>query len=715
MSNTREAVQLDRIKNNIEAAYIALEALGITVPEGATVDELAALINDAAAAHLDSVMDERIVQTTGTATDKVMSQKAVTDEFVRRGQLKPLYAESLEWLEANGDQSLLYVLPDGMIYAWMLIEKEVESGGGYTNALDGITKNINMRWSHSSKALTAADGYMTVVSVPVTAGQEVYVNVSALAFTGNYPRIVYRDSSGNYVSGELDRAANRKIVFTADDVGCHWTAGYVMTTAGDASTNTLLAGAADIASMNIVFNAYCVKIGTTSTTNSAITEEDVADYIVSIGNPIVEGGTEIVEEYAWASTGHAFVPADYEPRIVALEETATEHTGRIVALEKAVVTGGADATEAKAIERIKTWDKPVYDPAPVTLLGDDRVKAALTTDDRTIPAIYAKYRALMAAHPSYITETNMGPCTASDTFAAVDMLRFDFKEPDGLTDATYNPAAVHETKPKLIFMSGVHTEWVGVWGLYYALEEIATNPEFDDIRRNAHIIVIPCANPYCLSWETAIDGWRMSHVNANGVAIHNNFNVDHSTSGAVGEYNYGGAAPCSELETQYIDAVMRENPDAVAFISCHNNDYSTEFGTPVIWASSATYHMCNVVFRLIDKLSKAWLDKYGDTLRNAIDTIRADFPALKEGDYRLGRATMSTSKGTEQRNALKYGIQGVNVEISRMMEVFSGDTDGTTEVMTHGAEVYANLIRTLLWAYDHNDKKDYAPNLPWTD
>ena len=128
----------------------------------------------------------------------------------------------------------------------------------------------------------------------------------------------------------------------------------------------------------------------------------------------------------------------------------------------------------------------------------------------------------------------MGACTASDTFTAVDMLRFDFKEPDGLTDADYNTAKLHETKPTIIFMSGIHTEWVGVWGLYYALEEITTNPYFDDIRRNAHFVVIPCANPFSLTKQTAVDGWRMSHVNANGVAIHNNFGVDHSTSGSVG-------------------------------------------------------------------------------------------------------------------------------------------------------------------------------------
>lgn len=377
--------------------------------------------------------------------------------------------------------------------------------------------------------------------------------------------------------------------------------------------------------------------------------------------------------------------------------------------ENAVITvvekedDSTGVTEEEAIAFIKNWDKPLYDSAPVTLIDDDKMKPALTTEDRTIEAIYAKYRALMEKFPRHITETNLGKSSSSDTFEAVDILRFDFKEPDGLTNTGYT---LYEQKPKLIFMSGVHTEWVGVWGLYYALEEIMTNPDFDDIRRNAHIIVVPCSNPFCLTSQTAIEGWRMSHVNANGVAIHNNFNVEHSTSGTVGEYNYGGPAPCSELETQYIDKIMAENPDAAAFVSCHNNDYCTEFGTSVIWASSATAHMCNVTFRLIDKLSKAWLNKYGDTLIEAIENYKTD--ALEDGDYRLGRAQLSTSKGTEAKNALKYGIQGVNVEISRMMKVFSGNVDGTSEVMTHGAEVYANWIRTLLASYDYKDKKEYA-------
>ena len=98
--------------------------------------------------------------------------------------------------------------------------------------------------------------------------------------------------------------------------------------------------------------------------------------------------------------------------------------------------------------------------------------------------------------------------------------------------------------------------------------------------------------------------------------------------------------------------------------------------------------------------------------QDAIDSYKVNMDA---DEYRLGRATMSTSKGTEQLNATKYGIQGVNLEISRIMKVFSGNTDCSAEVMTRGAEVYANFLRTVLASYNPHDRKDYAPNLPWKE
>ncbi len=607
----------------------------------------------------------------------------IISELAKRNQAQPIFVNSAE--EMTDTTKLYVLLPDCMIYAYMLTK--VESGPTYRNWLLEAVNSNNEPYRGDNGEIGYRAGYRVDSS-----GAEVQSENHTV--TGFLP----------IKSGDIVRVKGFTEYAGGSNIVHHYNADF--TKYGNASyPNSWTDEGNGIKRFTVggVDSTAYIRIAVGTIDSNAV---------VTRNEEITEGSTEIITESAWTSTGHAFVPADYEDRIIKLEQKSTQNTVKIAALEKATTSGTIDETEAKALERIKMWDKPVYDAAPITLLGEERNKAALTSDDKTIAAIYAKYRALMAANPKLITETNMGPCTASDAFPAVDMLRFDFKEPGGMTQPSMSDAARHETKPKLIFMSGVHKEWAGVWGLYYALEEIVTNPDFDDIRRNAHIIVIPCANPFCLTSQTAIEGWQMSHVNANGIAIHNNFGVDHRTAGAVGEYNYGGTTPYSELETQYIDAVVAENSDAIAFVTCHNNDYSTYYGSHVIWASSATYHMCNVTFRLVDKMTKAWIDKYGQTLKDAIDEYKIN---MDEDEYRLGRATMSSSYGTEQKNATKYGIQATNLEIPRMMYVFSGKTDCSSEVMTRGAEVYANFMRTLLWNYDHNDKQEYAPNLPWSE
>lgn len=628
-------------------------------------------------------------------------------------QLIPEFVNSID--ECT-DTSKLYVLPDGFIYAYMLTEKEVE-GDGYTNLLPSSTKGSdqvngwqegkgytqNARLSGSSGSVstnyTAVAGMCASGFIPATVGDVIRIkNFSSPQGAAAYV-ITYSGTT---------RVAN--VAFPVEMSDGTWPSTEQaipswMTVEGEKTKAGVTTITLDSTNFGTGFNAVRFS--------GKITD----DTIVTVNEEIKESNSTIIKEEAWASTGHAFVPADYEGRIIEVEERAFSNTERIISLEKAAENGGGvDDTEATALRRIKEWDKPVYDYAPLTLIPDNRAKPALPESEKTVAAVYAKYRALMEKHPEYITETNLGLSSSSDTFVAVDMLRFDFKEPDGRVEAGY---VLNETKPKIIFMTGVHNEYAGIYGLYYALEEIAENPDFKDIRRNAHIIVIPCANPFCLTSQTAIEGWTMSHVNANGVAIHNNFGVEFGTTNAnatLGAYNYGGTEPYSEPETQYIDKVMRENSDAVAFVSCHNFNYGVKFAADFVWMSSATAHMCNLGFRLIDKLTTAWMDKYGDTYTTNFDAYRDEgTETYAAGDYRIGRATFSTSAGTEQLNATKYGILGTNLEIGDRIRVVSGNTTYTSETMTHGAEVYANFMRTLLWNYDHKDKKEYAPNLPWSE
>lgn len=636
-----------------------------------------------------------------TEADKAEFEAYIATELAKRGQLKPEYAESVEWLEANGDQSKMYVLPDGFIYAWKLTKTEVE-GDSYTNLLPSATDT-------DRKTIFGGDYNGDGVNDGYIKGKRLSSSGSVTSSDNNTACC-----ASGFISAKVGDTVRIKNLEPITNVGCYVISYNSANTKVAYKTFLIMSSTTgyfggdwltvDATNKLVTFELTSANFGTgfDAIRFSGLISDNT---IVTINEKIEEGGgTTVVEEYKWANTNLAFVPANYGDTIADHERRIVRNTEEIAALKETVESNDSSVlTEAEKLEKIKTWDKPVYDHAEVTLIESGKEKPALTTSDRTINAIYAKYRALMAAHPDYITETNLGKCTGSSTFTAVDMLRFDFKERDGLTQPDLGESALHETKPKLIFMSGVHNEWVGVWGLYYALEEIVTNPAFDDIRRNCHIIVIPCANPYGLVKPLG-EYNTPSHVNANGVAIHNNFGVGWVLRGEVGDYNYSGTEPYSELETQYIDGVVAENSDAIAFVTCHNNDYSTYYGSHVIWASSATYYMCNLAFRLVDKMSKAWINRYGQTLKDAIDEYKFNMDA---DDYRLGRAAMSSSAGTEQLNATKYGIQATNLEIPRMMKVFSGDVDGSSEVMTHGAEVYANFIRTVLLAYENNDKKAY--------
>lgn len=624
--------------------------------------------------------------------ERLKWESFITSELAKHGQLAPEFAESLEWLTENGDQSKLYVLPDGFIYAYMMTEKEATTEG-YTNALDGTTLHINERWSHSGKKYsTGANGYFATEKLPVSAEQVVYTNMPLTAFNGNYPRIHYFDSSGGYVSTK-DSAPGRAYRITTNGNGeMSWVVGYENATAGDDSTNAKLANADTITHMLVVFNMSQYSHGAEGT---ATTEAECKEVIISIGKPIVEGGTEIITESAWTSTGHAFVPADYEGRIVDLEKD-------VLSLKKGVAN----------VTPIKGWDAPIYD-ANIPVFQISAEKAAMTNATNTPANIYAMYDALMARHPKYITKTDLGLC--SDGVNHV--YRYDFREPEPHHE---NNVIWSETKAKAIITTGIHYEWAGIYAMYYALEEIADNPELRNFRRNTHLIVVPVSNPYA----TIASNYSasMGVKNANGVEIHRNFEVDFkypTDSGyiAEGELHHGGTVPLSEVETKYIDNIMKNNTDAAVFLSCHNYDGTTIWGTGFIWSSTATKYMCNLGFRLVDKLSDAWMDKFGDVLSTGIEEYKTDL--LEDGDTRLGWAGLSNSPGTEAKQATKYGIQGTNVEISHKFLIHGTTANPeptmSSFTMSRGAEVYVNFLLTAFGVYDPKDKKEYVPNLPWSE
>lgn len=780
-----------------------------------------------------------------TDEDKAEWGAYIASELARYEQLTPEFADSIE--ECT-DTTKMYVLPDGYIYAYMLTDVEVETGPAYTNVLPlAITANktpyvgangekgynSNFRVSSSGVEKSATNYYATGF-IPVKAGDTVRIK-GMNGSDGNEYCVAY---------------------YAADDM---------VIKSSISPTYTLLSLTAD-----------GNNVRTFSPTNSATAYMRLtfmgnpADIIITVNEEIVEGGggTTTVTGYAWVSTGRAFVPADYEDRIVSLEnqtaelrelinnggngntenvltytnvipsatmgsdqttgwvegkgytqnarlsgsngtvvtnytvvedvcvsgyipvtegdivrikgfyppdgvntyvvayngttpvghktfepvtnldsgdgswewnddtggwysidkkEPLTEVTATIEMssanfgsgfnairfsgvfseevivtvneeLESGTGTGSGSSTDAEKLELIRNWDAPVYDAnIPVFQLSAE--KAAMTNAAMTPDDIYAKYDALMAKHPHYITKTDLGLC--SDGVNHV--YRYDFMEPDSRHTSGYQWS---ETKTKAIIVSGIHYEWAGIYGLYYALEEIAENPELFSFRRNSHLIVVPCMNPYAtIAGNYNGTNGSQGVKNANGVEIHRNFEVGWTLTEA-GTLHYGGAQPLSEVETQYVNTIMKENTDAALFLTCHS--FGDE-GFNFIWPSTATAYTCNVGYRLIDKLSNIWMDKYGDELVGLEDYRTDDIPSW---DNRLGFAHISSTPGTETRQGTKYGIQSANVEINGRFWVHgtkaNPEPSMSSFTMSRGAEVYVNFLLTYFGVYDPKDKTLYS-------
>jgi hypothetical protein len=641
---------------------------------------------------------ENIVQTTGDSTTAVMSQKATTDALAQVTQTAPEFVDSIEQCT---DTNKLYVLPDGYIYAWMLTEKEVESGPAYTNKLplatdtdrttifgsdydgdgdnDGyITgKRLSSSGSVANESSTCISGFI----FPVAEGSVIRIKGATPIQSSAAAYVITYDSANAKIGhAEMPKNADKSDWSSTTTKSYYSYKDGVITITLDSTFGT-------------GYNAIRFSAGTIN-----------SDTIVTVDEEIKEGGDTItVTEYAWANTGRAFVATDYEDRIVSLEGTVDQHTADIKALKK----GAIDTGNLDALGWIRQWDNPIYDRTPVWEITNE--KAAITSAEKTVASVYAKYDALMAENPDFITKTDLGLCSDGVTH----VYRYDFCEQEPRHQSGFEWS---ETKPKFIVVTGIHREWNGIYGMFHALSEITTNSELAELRRSVHFIVIPVLNPYSISGPYATVGHA---ANYNGVEIHRNFEVGFTVANE-GTIHYSGATPLSEVETQYLDNILKANTDAAYFLTCHSFDRDKTWGVGFLWGSSATKYMCNIAFRVIDKMGKSWHKKYGTTWELGIKAQNnylleniATYPnatALEEGDYRIGHAALTNTAGCEQRQATKYGIQATNFEVGETFFVLD-ETSLSAKAITHGAEAYVNFFLTAMGVYDHKDKKQYAPTV----
>ena len=252
-----------------------------------------------------------------TEEDQAAIDADIAAELAKRGQLKPEFANTVE--ECT-DTSKLYVLPDGYIYAHMTKEMHTEA----PELFDRNACTLNARYSGTTEK--AANGYYITDFIPVDMSLSDPIVLrfkGGKMWTGSGDKLMLFDSAKNvidttYIYSDESSGSNLHHEVYADGDDYCIDLGYVATTGASAKH----ASYANIAYIRI---NQCIN-----SAGTACTVENIPNVSVTID---AMGGSSVTT--GWCSTGHAFVPADYEDRIVALESTAEDQEARLTAIETA--------------------------------------------------------------------------------------------------------------------------------------------------------------------------------------------------------------------------------------------------------------------------------------------------------------------------------------------------------------------------------------------
>ena len=223
--------------------------------------------------------------------EAVKAKEAIDTAILTYGQLTPLFANSIN--ECT-DKSKLYVLPSGYIYAYMKTKAD------YTNVIPlSVDEDGNIYNGQGWKS-----GYRLNSS-------GVETEQSGMCLTGFIP-----------ASNSVVRLKNVTPEGTKD--------AYIATYTEDKTFKNVLAFS-NICTQNDqgIYEGTLPQTETTAFIRFSLGTIDETS-IITVDEEIVGSG---VDGEQWLNTGHMFVPADYEDRIIYLEGSETDHEKRLMALE----------------------------------------------------------------------------------------------------------------------------------------------------------------------------------------------------------------------------------------------------------------------------------------------------------------------------------------------------------------------------------------------
>lgn len=221
--------------------------------------------------------------------------------------------------------------------------------------------------------------------------------------------------------------------------------------------------------------------------------------------------------------------------------------------------------------------------------------------------VYAKFDALVAANPDYITRTLRG-FDASGTFP---VYQYDFNP----ERPNYSGTASRKKFPKVLLTCGVHGNsdtaigdlptgdpHMHIFSLYYFFEDLCnkwtTNESIEYLRWYMRFSIIPIANPWGMN--------NNSRANYNNVDINRNFDY-----GWTSETNsHKGSSPFSEVESQYIRDFINDqkDDDVVVHMDYHcigGNAYVSD-GLLLRHLVSTSSELYTVSERAIGIISRKW-------------------------------------------------------------------------------------------------------------
>jgi hypothetical protein len=301
-------------------------------------------------------------------TIKAELSSYIATELAKRAQLKPEFMELFSELEANGDQTKLYVLPDGYIYAFLgkkippyvnQIPLATDNDGTVYNGV-GYAENSYLS-SSTSKPSTKAD-YECIGFIPIGIGssesavgeQIIYMSGIGAKTDSNFRFIIY-DNDHENITNTTFTGANLlngymefQIPYTTDSIG--------NVTSIDLTTLTAYLKRKE--GKDPAFIRISCPV---------ITEAS----ILTVNQPITSGEGSIV--YSWTNTGRQFVPADCEPQMISLEMSVHDNTNAVNALEDQMIL------VKTSIAEIRNGTSNV--PVAVQNAASDLVDKAMSRED----------------------------------------------------------------------------------------------------------------------------------------------------------------------------------------------------------------------------------------------------------------------------------------------------------------------------------------------